>query len=143
MFGSQQGMPGLHKLTLDLAGRYDDYSVVGHTTVPDLGLNYEPFDDQLSFHASVGRSFGAPQLYQDFGPAVSGPIPPFNYQSYYGFTASAGRIQRIQRTQTQASSPSAPTPGPPASLSIRGARPGSTLTLDFFGATRRPEPSGT
>ena len=43
----------------------------------------------FTLRASVGRSFGAPELAQLFGPPISGPIPPFTYQGYYGNVASS------------------------------------------------------
>jgi iron complex outermembrane receptor protein len=125
---------GLHRLTLDISGRYDDYTVVGHSAVPDLGVNYEPFDDQLSFHASVGRSFGAPQLYQEFGPAVSGPIPPFNYQSYYGFTASGAGFNGFNDANPNLQPFRAKTWSGGLSFTPR-ALPGLDVTIDFFGAS--------
>ncbi len=126
---------GLHRLTLDVSGRYDDYTVVGHSAVPDLGVNYEPFDDQLSFHASVGRSFGAPQLYQEFGPAVSGPIPPFTYQSYYGFTASGAGFNGFNDSNPNLQPFRAKTWSGGLSYTPR-ALPGLDVTVDFFGASQ-------
>jgi iron complex outermembrane receptor protein len=127
-------LPGLHTLTLDLAGRYDDYTLVGHTTNPDLGINYQPFDEQLSFHASVGRSFGAPQLYQEYGPAVSGPIPPFTYQSYYGFTASGGGFNGFNDSNPDLQPFRAKTWSGGFSYTPK-ALPGFEGTFDFFGAS--------
>jgi iron complex outermembrane receptor protein len=127
-------LPALHRLTVDLAGRYDNYTLVGHTTVPDLGINYEPFDDQLSLHASVGRSFGAPQLYQEYGPAVSGPIPPFTYQSYYGFTASGAGFNGFNESNPNLQPFRAKTWSGGLSYSPR-ALAGLDVTFDFFGAS--------
>ena len=90
-----QGVPGIHELSVDLSGRTDNYSEVGHSAVPEGGLHYEPVDDQLSLRASLGRSFGAPELAQLFGSPISGPIPPFTYQGYYGNTASSAGFTGI------------------------------------------------
>ena len=87
--GPKQNVPGIHELTLDLAGRYDNYTLVGHSTVPEASLHFEPVDDRFTLRASVGRSFGAPELAQLYGSPISGPIPPFNYQGFYGNTASS------------------------------------------------------
>jgi iron complex outermembrane receptor protein len=132
--GPQQKLPGLYELSVDLAGRYDNYSTVGHTTVPEVGLNYQPFDDRLTLRASVGRSFGAPELYQLFGPAVSGPIPPFTYQSYYGFTASSAGMNGFSGSNPdlqpyRANTWSAGFIFAPHQVS------GFDLSFDFFGAS--------
>jgi len=133
--GPKENIPGLYKLTVDLAGRYDDYSLVGHTTVPEVGLNYEPFNDELSFHGSVGRSFGAPQLYQLFGPAISGPIPPFSYQSYYGFTASGAGINGFNNSNPNLQPFRANTWSAGFSYTSHQVS-GLDVTFDFFGASQ-------
>jgi iron complex outermembrane receptor protein len=89
IIGPKQDVTGIHELTVDLAGRYDDYTLVGHSAVPEASLHYEPVDDRFTLRASVGRSFGAPELAQLYGSPISGPIPPFTYQGYYGNTASS------------------------------------------------------
>ncbi len=93
--GPKQNITGLHQLTIDVAGRYDDYSLIGHSDVPEGSLNYEPIDDRFTLRASLGRSFGAPQLSELFGPPISGPIPPFTYQGYYGNVASSAGFTGI------------------------------------------------
>lgn len=93
--GPSQGITGIHELTVDVAGRNDNYSQVGHSSVPEAGLAYEPVDGQFTVRASVGRSFGAPELAQLFGSPISGPIPPFSYQGYYGNTASSAGFTGI------------------------------------------------
>jgi iron complex outermembrane receptor protein len=133
--GPQQNLTGLHKLTLDVAGRYDDYTVVGGTTVPNIGLNYQPIDDQFSVRGSVGRSFGAPQLYQLFGPSVSGPIPPFSYQSLYGFTASGAGFNGFDNSNPNLKPFRANTWSAGFDLTPRSL-PGFELTFDFFGASQ-------
>lgn len=132
--GPKQNLPGLHSLSIDVAGRYDDYSVIGHTTVPEVGLNYEPFDDELALRASVGRSFGAPQLYQIFGPTVSGPIPPFNYQSYYGFTASGAGFNGFNQANPDLQPFHANTWSAGLVYAPRKI-PGLDFSFDFFGAS--------
>ena len=84
IFGASQGIPGLHELTLNLAGRYDNYTVVGHSTVPEVSLLYRPVDNQFTIRASAGKSFSAPTLYELFGPVQSGQIPPVTFNNYGG-----------------------------------------------------------
>ena len=73
IIGPKQDITGIHQLTIDMAERYDDYSLIGHSDVPEASLNYEPIDERFTLRASVGRSFGAPELAQLFGPPISGP----------------------------------------------------------------------
>jgi iron complex outermembrane receptor protein len=62
--GPQNGVPGVEKLELDIAGRLDSYSDTGTTTNPKIGLNWTPFEG-LKLHASYGTSFKAPGLAND------------------------------------------------------------------------------
>jgi iron complex outermembrane receptor protein len=84
ILGAAQAIPGLHELTLSLAGRYDNYTVVGHSTVPEASVLYRPADDQFSLRASAGKSFSAPTLFELFGPVQSGQIPPVTFNNYGG-----------------------------------------------------------
>jgi iron complex outermembrane receptor protein len=95
IIGPQQDLTGLHEVTVDLAERYDDYTVIGHSTDPEASLHYEPIDERFTLRASVGRSFGAPELANLFGAPISGPIPPFTYQGYYGNVASSAGFTGI------------------------------------------------
>jgi iron complex outermembrane receptor protein len=61
VFGAGNGMPGLRSLVLSGSVRYDDYSDVGGTTNPKLGVTYKPFDD-LTIRGNWGTSFHAPGL---------------------------------------------------------------------------------
>ena len=59
--GADNAFTGFQELRLSLAGRYDDYSDVGDTFNPRIGLTYKPVD-WLSIHAAWGKSFNAPSL---------------------------------------------------------------------------------
>jgi iron complex outermembrane receptor protein len=61
IFSSANARPGFQRLDLSLAARYDDYSDVGSTTNPKVGLSWRPVDDLL-FRGSWGTSFRAPTL---------------------------------------------------------------------------------
>ena len=61
VFGGANAMPGLQRLDLSAAVRYDDYSDVGDTTNPKVGVNWSPLEGLL-FRASYGKSFRAPGL---------------------------------------------------------------------------------
>ncbi len=64
--GSGNAVTGIRSLTLNVAGRYDDYSDVGDTTNPKYGLDWKPIDS-LTFRASYGESFRAPGIAQIYG----------------------------------------------------------------------------
>jgi len=61
IFGPDNARPGLEKLELSIAGRYDHYDDVGNTSNPKIGVNWSPFRG-LTFKGSYGTSFRAPAL---------------------------------------------------------------------------------
>lgn len=61
IIGADNAVPGIQKLSLSLAGRYDHYSDFGGTTNPKYGIVWSPVQD-VSLHGSYGTSFHAPQL---------------------------------------------------------------------------------
>lgn len=61
LFGAGNARPGLERLELSLAARFEDYADVGQTTSPKVGLVWEPVDGAL-LRANYGRSFRAPAL---------------------------------------------------------------------------------
>jgi outer membrane receptor protein involved in Fe transport len=78
-------MPGLERLTLTAAGRYEHYDGFGGSFDPKLGLLWSPLPG-LSFRASYDTSFRAPLLSESVGlysviylPAAllraAGPVP--------------------------------------------------------------------
>ena len=68
--------PGVRRLSLTAAARYDNYSDFGSTLNPKLGLLWEATEG-LSFRTSYGRSYRAP-VYQDMqlnNTAVVAKVP--------------------------------------------------------------------
>ncbi|WP_341897210.1 TonB-dependent receptor [Sphingobium sp. YR657] len=63
IIGPDNAIPGIEKLDLDLAGRIEDYSDVGSTTNPKIGINWTPTPG-IVVHGSFGTSFRAPTLTQ-------------------------------------------------------------------------------
>ena len=59
-------VPGLRSLEFTVAGRYDDYSDVGDTTNPKVGMNWVPVDG-LKLRASYGTSLRAPTFAEIYG----------------------------------------------------------------------------
>lgn len=65
------------ELTFSASARYDDYSDVGDTFNPKLGLTYRP-GDWLRIRASWGESFNAPSLADRNAPDTRAIVFPFN-----------------------------------------------------------------
>jgi iron complex outermembrane receptor protein len=68
LVGSANRLPGVQKLDLSLAARYDNYSDVGSTTNPKAGVTWTVVDG-AQVRMSAGRSFHAPSL-ADAGTAI-------------------------------------------------------------------------
>ena len=136
IIGPNQHITGIHEFTLDLSGRYDNYSLVGHSDVPEASLNYEPIDQRFTLRASVGRSFGAPELAQLFGAPISGPIPPFSYQGYYGNTASSAGFTGISGPNSSLKPFTANTWSTGFVLAPEAIK-GLDISFDFFAATEK------
>jgi iron complex outermembrane recepter protein len=77
-------VPGAYSLTVDVAGRYENYSGIGGSKVPKVDLKYQPFGDDLTFRASAGKSFIAPTLYALYGPVTSGSSNSITYTGANG-----------------------------------------------------------
>jgi iron complex outermembrane receptor protein len=96
-FGADNAMPGLQRLELDVAGRYENYSDFGSTSHPKIGLNWSPVDG-VTVHASYGTSFRAPLLSELVGPlkgvfvqTYSDPLSPTG--TSVGYTLGGGNLQ--------------------------------------------------
>ncbi len=63
LIGDGNALPGINELTVNLSGRIEDYSDFGSTANPKIGAAWVPLDG-LSFRASYGTSFRAPNLSQ-------------------------------------------------------------------------------
>jgi outer membrane receptor protein involved in Fe transport len=61
LVSDQNRRPGINKLTVSIATRYEDYSDFGDTTNPKLGVSWSPVKS-LTIRGSVGTSFRAPLL---------------------------------------------------------------------------------
>lgn len=59
--GASNAMPGIQKLNLSAAIRYDSYSDVGNTTNYQVGADWQP-SEEVTFRANYGTSFRAPNL---------------------------------------------------------------------------------
>lgn len=60
-FGSANGRPGIERLEVSLAARYEHYSDIGESVNPKLGILWSPVA-ALSLRGTYGASFKAPSL---------------------------------------------------------------------------------
>lgn len=72
IFGPANALPGLRRLELSVAGRYEAYEDMGSSTKPKVGLIWSPAAG-LTLKASYGGSFRAPTLVELFDPFRVGP----------------------------------------------------------------------
>lgn len=70
LFGRDNARPGFERLELNIAGRVEDYSDVGSTANPKIGISWEPVRG-VTFRGSYGTSFRAPLL-SDLQTATAG-----------------------------------------------------------------------
>ena len=102
--GPDNALPGIRKLELDVAGRYEDYSDFGSTSHPKIGLNWSPVDGVM-VHASYGTSFRAPLLSELVGPLhgvfvqqYSDPLSPRG--TSIGYALGGGNLNLKPETAT-------------------------------------------
>jgi iron complex outermembrane receptor protein len=83
IFGASNEARFMHRLSLSLSARHDDYSDFGTTTNPKVGLNWDPVEG-VTLRGTYGQSFRAPGL-RDVGATVG---------SYYLDAATAAVAAR-------------------------------------------------
>ena len=130
LFGPANAVPGLQRLQLSAAGRYDHYSRTGGNLDPKLGIAWSPLSG-LDLRASYSTAFRAPLLAEAIGAytVLLAPSPLF-----YGNPAQApaGSIIAV----LQGSNP-AVQPETSRHWSIGGEwsppqAPGLTLSLNYY-----------
>ena len=65
---SSWNVPGLRTLDLALAGRSEKYSDTGTSSVPKIGLRWQPFDEQVTVRYTYSKAYTAPDLWHEYGP---------------------------------------------------------------------------
>jgi iron complex outermembrane receptor protein len=89
IFGASNATPGFRKLEINIAGRWDDYSDVGDTSNPKIGINWAPIED-LTFRASYGTSLRAPIFAELYGNSSA-----LFVQNYSDPTANNATVQGV------------------------------------------------
>ena len=104
IFGSGNAVPGIQRLDLDIAGRFEHYSDFGSTSHPKIGINWTPTEG-VTVHASYGTSFRAPLLSELVGPlrgvfvqTYSDPLAPAG--TSVGYTLGGGNLALQPETAT-------------------------------------------
>lgn len=114
VFGKKNRRPGLRRLELQLAGRYEDRDEAGHAAVPKIGFSWVPAQPLL-VRGSYGEGFRAPGLTE------------------YQVTGTPFNATYIDPRRTPASTPNV--------LTTRGANPGikpETSTNEYAGLVFEP-----
>ncbi len=137
IFAPSQNIPGLHSLNIDLAGRIDNYTQVGTSSVPKVSVKYQPFDDQLTLRASAGKSFSAPILYDLYGPITTGASNPLSFNNYNSSGQATGQqTQQVQYNIVQGANkylkPSTATTWTAGFVYSPKAVRGFSLTFDYY-----------
>lgn len=96
-FGEQNAVTGIRRLDVDLAVRYSDYSDVGSTTNPKIGVDWSPVNS-VTLSGTFGTSFRAPLLSELVGPlkgvfvqTYSDPLAPNG--TSVGYTLGGGNLK--------------------------------------------------
>lgn len=77
IFGADNAVAGLQKLEISAAVRHDQYSDVGKTTNPKIGVNWSPIRN-LTIRGSYGTSFRAPLISQIYGNSSNFFVQPYS-----------------------------------------------------------------
>lgn len=85
LFGADNAAPFFYRLNLNAAIRHEDYSDVGATTNPKVGIDWSPVDG-LSLRGSYGTSFRAPSLGE-----IYNPNPALNVNNFLDPKSPSGR----------------------------------------------------
>lgn len=70
VFGKANARPGLQRLDIQIAGRYEDYSTAKPVTLPKLGASWQPVKSLL-FRTSYSEGFRPPGLTEHLVPTSS------------------------------------------------------------------------
>ena len=130
--------PYAYSLDVDVAGRYENYSGIGSSSVPKVDIKYQPFDDQLTFRASAGRSFIAPTLYALYGPVTSGSSQSITYTGANGTTYNQVQFQAVSGSNP-ALKPSTSTTWTAGFVYSPKKLGNLTLTVDYYQTVQHGE----
>ena len=107
LIGEGNRRPGLHAVDLSLAARFEDFSDVGSSTNPKIGIRYSPVES-FSIRGSYGTSFQAPR-FLDMGlaqnvsalPGIFFPAPPGATEPNPAFISLTGGNLDLQPEESE------------------------------------------
>jgi iron complex outermembrane receptor protein len=106
LFSPQNGIPGLHLLSVDGAYRHEAYGDGNKSTVPKVSLRYLPFNDELALRATYAKSFEEPTLYDLYGPSNAGfTNSPSGLTAYNSAGVAVGAYPAVQGQEASGSNP--------------------------------------
>jgi len=106
LFSPQNGIPGLHLLSVDGAFRHEEYSDGNTSTVPKVSIRYLPYNDDIALRATFAKSFAEPTLYELYGPTNSGfTNSPQGLTAYNSSGTAIGAYPDVQGLEMSGSNP--------------------------------------
>jgi iron complex outermembrane recepter protein len=131
VFGDRNALPGLRRLDLSAALRYEDYTTFAHATSPKYGIVWSPFDG-VSFRGSWSRGIRPPTLVDlddshnsaQFVPVVTDPKAPGGQTTALAWLGNNASVQPERAQSWTVGLDLAPQ-----------ALPGVTLDLTYFRTT--------
>jgi len=100
-----KNVAGAHTLDFTAALRYEDFMTHNETTtVPKIGVRWQPIDDSLTLRASWSKGFREPSLYEMFASPTSGltpithPLPGYAFEPEQTVTVSGNRRLAPEKT---------------------------------------------
>ncbi|HVU35249.1 MAG TPA: TonB-dependent receptor [Opitutaceae bacterium] len=124
------GVPAVHSLNIDLAGRYEEYTQIGSSEVPKVSLRYQPIDDQLTFRGTAGKSFSVPTLYNLYGPISTGFTNSISFNNYGGGTTDQIQFESVSGSNPHLK-PSTATTWTAGVVYTPKFAPGLSISIDY------------
>lgn len=122
-------IPALHDFEITAAGRIEHLEPGGDSEVPQVGIKWQPVDEQVTLRGTYSQGFVAPPLFDLFGPIT--PNNPTVFINNPVLGSGGGQVTSFE----------GPNPGiPPAnSVNWNGGItikpkfvPGLTVTMDYY-----------
>jgi iron complex outermembrane receptor protein len=100
LVSSAMHIPGVYDLDVTLAGRYEKLQSGPKSTVPKIGLKWQPLDDSLTFRATYSRGFISPTIFNLYGPS-NASAQVFTVLQGNGQSGSGGALPGLPKVSGQ------------------------------------------
>jgi iron complex outermembrane receptor protein len=101
-----RNVPGAHDLSVTAAVRHEDFTTHHQTTtVPKVGVRWQPIDESLTLRASWSKGFREPSLYQMFSSPtatltpITHPLGTFPFEPEQSVTVAGNRRLEPEKTK--------------------------------------------